>query len=138
MKICNGRISSPFGDRIHPVLKTKKFHNGVDIACPIGTPVYTPVDAQVMKVYTHETGGLTVIIRDVSNNDRYGFCHLSKALVKEGAMIKKGTQVALSGNTGLGTGAHLHLSYSTGGYWKNREGFNFTFQDPASKIDFEL
>lgn len=137
-KICAGRISSKFGNRIHPVTGAKKFHNGVDIACPIGTPILAPCDLIIVLTYLHETGGKTMIARDPKTNDRYGFCHLSEFKGKIGELKKKGSTIALSGNTGLGTGAHLHLTYSTGGYWKDGIGIGFTFQDPTSKIEFEM
>lgn len=78
MSVVSGRITSGFGVRVHPVTGVKgSFHNGVDIAAPIGTEVYAPCDGVIKEVYQHETGGLTLI---VGNDDevRIGFCHLSK------------------------------------------------------------
>lgn len=139
MKVCEGRISSKFGTRKDPITqKAGAFHGGVDIACPIGTPVYSPVVAIVMQVYTDTQfgGGKTIILRDVENNDRYGFCHLSEQLVKAGMKIPKGFLFAKSGNTGLhSTGAHLHFSYATGGYWKEGIYYKFDRKDPTSKIE---
>lgn len=141
-KVCEGRISSKFGTRKDPITKKAgAFHGGVDIACPIGTPVYSPVVAIVMQVYTDTQfgGGKTIILRDVENNDRYGFCHLSEQLVKAGMKIPKGFLLAKSGNTGLhSTGAHLHFTYATGGTWSNGVCRNFKRVDPTEKIEFEL
>ncbi|MDP3399112.1 MAG: M23 family metallopeptidase [Bacteroidales bacterium] len=137
-KVCEGRISSPFGERIHPVTKVKSFHNGVDISTPIGTPVFTPVNAFVVQVYNHEAGGKTIILKDIQNGDRYGFCHLAEQLVKVGEIISKGTLIAKSGNTGRSTGPHLHFSYATGGKWVIGNCTGFTYKNPVSKIEFQL
>lgn len=138
MKVCEGRISSPFGERIHPVTKVKSFHNGVDIASPIGTPVFTPVDAMVTQVYYHTTGGRTIILKDLISGDRYGFCHLNDLYVYFGDRIRKGTVIATSGNTGRSTGPHLHFSYATGGKWEGAYCTGFTYQNPVQKIEFEI
>lgn len=141
MKVCEGRISSKFGTRKDPITKKAgAFHGGVDIACPIGTPVYSPVVAIVMQVYTdtEHGGGKTIILRDSENNDRYGFCHLDQQLVKVGSRVAKGSVIALSGNTGLGTGAHLHFSYASGGYWKEGMCKGCIFEDPTEKINIEI
>ena len=137
-KVCEGRISSLFGERIHPVTKIKSFHNGVDIAAPVGTPVYTPVDAYIAQVYDHAIGGKTIILKDINSNDRFGFCHLAQQLVKAGQTVPKGTMIAQSGNTGRSTGPHLHFSHGTGGRWVNNICTGHTYQDPTSKIEFEI
>ena len=138
MKVCEGRISSPFGERIHPVTKMKSSHNGVDIATPVGTPVYSPVDALVAQVYDHSTGGKTIILKDVKSGDRFGFCHLAVQLVKSGETISKGYMIAKSGNTGRSTGPHLHYSYATGGRWIGGNCTGFSYHNPVQKIEFEL
>lgn len=137
-KVCEGRISSQFGERIHPVTLARSFHNGVDISAPIGTPVYTPIDAYVAQVYNHETGGKTIILKDIISGDRYGFCHLADQLVKPGETVAKGTMIAKSGNTGRSTGPHLHFSHSTGGRWIGGNCTGFTYQNPTKKIEFEV
>ncbi|OJV22723.1 MAG: hypothetical protein BGO30_08600 [Bacteroidetes bacterium 41-46] len=138
MKVCEGRITSKFGNRIHPVTKEKgSFHNGVDIACPIGTPVFSPGDCVVAQTYDHEIGGKTIILREAATNDRFGFCHLGEILVRPGMVVKKGHLIAKSGNTGRSTGPHLHFSYGTGGYWKNGVCYQFKYLDPTSKIDIK-
>lgn len=137
MKVCEGRITSKFGDRIHPVTKAKSFHNGIDIACAIGTLVFSPGDCIVAQVYTHDTGGKTIILREIATNDRYGFCHLNEFHVKPGVIAKKGAIIAKSGNTGRSTGPHLHFSYGTGGYWKNGVCLGFKYLDPTTKIEIK-
>ena len=137
-KVCEGRISSGFGTRIHPVTRATSFHNGIDISCPVGTGVYSPVAAVVAQVYNHETGGRTIILRDVVNNDRYGYCHLSVQQVEVGQVIPAGHQIALSGNTGRSTAPHLHFSHASGGKWNGYICTGHTYQDPTPKLDFEI
>lgn len=137
-KVCEGVITSKFGNRIHPVTgQPSSFHNGVDIACPRNTPVYSPVRAKIEKVYMHELGGLTVVLRDLRNNDRYAFCHLNEACYNAGQTVAQGIQIAKSGNTGQSTGPHLHFSYASGGTWSGGICSGFTYSDPTNKIEFD-
>lgn len=133
-KVIEGRISSGFGKRVHPVTGIESFHNGVDIAAAIGTFVYSPCDGRVADVYAHATGGKTIIMADDVNNTRYGFCHLSDYLVKKGDRIRKGQTIAKSGNTGLGTGAHLHFTVKTGGKWQGDVYAGGAFVNPVNHV----
>jgi len=108
-KPVQGRITSPFGDRVHPVTKTEEFHNGVDLAAAIGTPVVCPLPGKVNQVYNNDIGGLQLIIVH-TNGWRTGYAHLSKVNVKVGDTVKDGQIVALTGNSGRGTGPHLHFT----------------------------
>lgn len=138
-KVCEGVITSKFGYRNDPKTGEIKKHNGIDIGCPVGTPIYSPVEAVVMQVYIdiEHGGGGTVILRDFATNERYGFCHLSEFKVEQGKRIPKGFVFALSGNTGLSTGAHLHFSYAFNGYWRDNICYGFIFQDPTPKIEIK-
>lgn len=141
MKICEGRISSPFGTRPDPLMpSTWSQHNGVDIAAPIGTPVFSPIDGVVMGRYKHSTGGNTLILADEKGKLRVGMCHLCGTYVKEGEMVKKGERIATVGDTGRCTGAHLHLSLKNLGTWnfEYREYIGGKWQDPTSLIEFEV
>ena len=121
MKVCEGRISSPFGPRKHPVTGVEAtHHNGVDIATPTGTPVYTPVAGKVTLAASGPIGGLQIVIRaDIITT--YHFLHLSEALVKAGDVVYKGTLIAKSGNTGRSTGPHLHFGIKCNGKYINPE-----------------
>ncbi len=139
LKVCEGRISSKFGYRTHPVTGEKtSFHNGIDIACPSGTIIRTPVDCEVKAAYSHKTGGNSLIIKDIDSNDRYGFAHLSKFVCKVGDTVKKGDVIALSGNTGASTGPHLHFTYSINGKWNGNVSTGHEFVDPTERVDFEV
>ncbi len=102
------RISSKYGYRIHPVLKTKKFHNGVDLSVPIGTPLYSPQAGVVAVVASNSKSGKFVVIEH-GHGVRTAYCHLDEIPVKKGQKLKKGALFAKSGNTGRSTGPHLHF-----------------------------
>jgi|GEM_PF-3479774 len=135
-RVCVGEITSGYGIRKHPITrKPGSIHNGVDIACPEGTAIYSPVLAKVMSVYYHEKGGLTAILKDLANNDRYGFCHLQEVVFPVGATVNKAELLARSGNTGKSTGPHLHYSYATSCVWLQDVCVRLKYEDPTSKIE---
>lgn len=113
-KVVEGRITSRFGLRIHPITGNESGHNGVDIAAPIGTAVYSPIDGTA-TINTHSTGGKQVVVTNDRTGLRVGFAHLSAQLVRNNQRVIKGQQVALSGNTGASTGPHLHYTYAING-----------------------
>lgn len=105
------RISSNFNPRRrHPITKLIRPHNGTDFAVPTGTSVYSPGDGVVKRVVRHKYAGLYIEIQH-SYKYRTRFLHLSKSLVNKGQRIKRGQKIALSGNTGASTGAHLHYEF---------------------------
>ncbi len=102
------RISSPFNaNRLHPITGHPAPHNGVDLATPSGTEVLATGDGVVTRVATHKYAGKYIVI-DYTGPYGSRFLHLSKILVKKGQQVKRGQVIALSGNTGRTTGAHLH------------------------------
>ncbi len=108
----NSYITSTYGSRVNPVLKTNEFHDGIDIYGQVGDDVYAVADGVVTDIETSKTYG-NVLVYKLKGTDKdvkifYG--HLDKVLVKVGEKIKKGEKVAKCGETGLVTGAHLHYS----------------------------
>lgn len=102
------RISSPFNlKRRHPITGRISPHLGTDFAMPVGTPVYATADGRVTKVGNHPLAGRYVVITH-DNGYKTRYLHLSKPLVKKGERVKMDERIALSGNTGRSTGAHLH------------------------------
>lgn len=107
-------ISSPFGWREHPVTKEWKFHEGVDIKA-FKENVYSFGKGIVKKVGYHNNLGNYVLID-------HGYCetqyqHLYTTLVKEGQAVDRKQLIAVSGNTGMSTGYHLHFGIKVGGRW---------------------
>ncbi|MBS1635352.1 MAG: M23 family metallopeptidase [Bacteroidetes bacterium] len=110
LKPVSAKITSGFGYRTDPKTgKQGEFHNGIDLAVPVGTQVRSPMDGVVDLVNSGGDGGNQVIIRH-TNGYRTGYAHLSKQLVKKGDKVKQGDVIALSGNSGKSTGPHLHLT----------------------------
>jgi len=111
------RISSVFtDDRLHPVTKVHKPHNGVDFAAPLGTPVRSVADGKA--VFAGEKGPCGIMVK-IHHNDRYStaYLHLSRIAdgVREGASIKRGQLIGAVGTTGSSTGPHLHYAFYDGG-----------------------
>lgn len=111
----NFRLSSHFNPhRKHPVTGRVRPHNGTDFATPVGTPVLATGDGVVTRVTKHPYAGLYIVI-DHGEKYRTRFLHLSKALVHKGQTVSRGQKIALSGNSGRSTGAHLHYELHING-----------------------
>jgi len=103
----NGRITSPYGWRIHPVWGGRRFHTGVDIAAPTGTPIHACDDGRVIFAGWRGATGKTVIIDHGSGwSTSYGHC--SKIYVSVGEVVSAGQTIAAVGTTGVSTGPHVH------------------------------
>lgn len=108
------RVSSPFGNRIHPILKTKRFHSGIDIAAPSGVKVVAAGAGTIAFSGTLGSYGRTIIV-DHGGGIMTLYAHNSRLSVKEGDSVKKGQKVAEIGSTGLSTGPHLHFEVRKNG-----------------------
>ncbi|WP_337865584.1 M23 family metallopeptidase [Ignavibacterium sp.] len=115
-----------FGMRLHPILKVMKMHEGLDILTDIGSPVFAPGNGKVSYVGPRGGYGLTVEI-DHGFGYKTVYAHLSKSLVKEGQSVKRGNRIALTGNSGLSTGPHLHYEVHYNGV--PQDPINFFFED---------
>ena len=112
--ISGGRFSSGFGRRNRPTKGASSFHKGVDWATPVGTAVSASAAGTVTRAGWGSGYGYCVYIKHNDGREtRYG--HLSKILVKAGQTVEQGEKIALSGNTGVSTGPHLHFEILVGG-----------------------
>jgi murein DD-endopeptidase MepM/ murein hydrolase activator NlpD len=110
----NGRYSSVFGKRRHPVTGQASFHGGVDIAVPSGSWVGAAADG-IVTVASHNVGHYgTAVFIDHKNGYVTHYGHLSSIHVKVGRKVKKGQLIAKSGATGRVTGPHLHFTIKRG------------------------
>lgn len=110
-----GRITGKFGPRIHPISGVTGFHNGVDIAAPLGTKIVSPADATVTKIWDDAAGGKSLAIETTAGM-RFGFAHLSKRLVDHvGQRVSINQAIAEVGSTGKSTGPHLHFTVTVAG-----------------------
>lgn len=123
LKPVNGRISSHFGDRLHPILGRVRHHDGVDIACASGSEVRAVLSGKVILAGWSGGYGNLIKIRHKGEltESRYG--HLSKILVSSGQRVKTGELIGLSGQTGLATGPHLHFELFRNGLLIDPERF---------------
>ena len=109
-------ITSYFGGREQPVPGASTNHRGIDIGVSMGTPVYAAADGYVLSVSYSSVRGLFVLIKHGENlYTRYQ--HLNSNTVSEGQYVSRGQQVATSGNSGIGSGPHLHFEVLTQPYY---------------------
>ena len=109
-----GKITSAFGPRTAPTAGASTNHRGIDIGVPIGTPVYSAADGVVVLVSSSNARGNYVLIYHEGLGLSTLYQHLKSATVKAGDTVKYGSQVAISGNTGVGSGPHLHFGVMKG------------------------
>ncbi|AOF52535.1 peptidase M23 [Rodentibacter caecimuris] len=110
------RVSSGFNpNRRHPVTGRIRPHKGVDFSVPQGTPVIAPADGLVEKVAYQAGGAGRYVVLRHGREYQTVYMHLSRPLVRAGQAVKKGERIALSGNTGISTGPHLHYEFHING-----------------------
>jgi len=101
-------ISSPFGPRIHPITGRYEIHKGIDVPVPTGTPVVAAQGGTVTRANWLGGYGKCVIINHGGGIFTI-YAHNSKLEVEAGQVVEQGQTIALSGNTGNSTGAHVHF-----------------------------
>ncbi len=111
-------VSSEFGYRIHPVYGTKKYHSGMDMAAPGGSPILAAANGTVRFAGWNGGYGYCVII-DHGSGIQTLYGHSSKLLVSVGQSVSRGQKIALVGTTGTSTGNHLHFEVLNNGQATN-------------------
>lgn len=124
-------ISSKFGSRIHPILKYRKQHQGVDYAAGTGTPVWAIADGTVTRAGWDGACGNMVSIRHTNGLDSI-YCHFSKIAsgVRTGSRVSQKTVIGFVGATGRATGPHLHFAVKRHGQFINPLSLKFPPSDP--------
>ena len=102
------KVNSGFGKRMHPLIKKRKFHSGIDFKAPTGTPVLATADGEVIVSKTNKTGYGKHIIIQHDEEFKTLYSHLSEIKIKVGDKIKKGDVIGLVGSTGTSIRPHLH------------------------------
>jgi murein DD-endopeptidase MepM/ murein hydrolase activator NlpD len=122
--VLEGRVTSDFGMRIHPILKRYRYHPGVDFAARMGTPIYAAADG-IVKLAGYNGGyGRCVFIDHLYGYEtRYG--HMQQILVRPGQRVKRGDRIGLVGKSGLATAPHLHFEVHFNGKEVNPEQYFF-------------
>ena len=112
------RISDDYGNRMHPILGIQKFHNGIDMAAPGGTPILAAYDGKVVAAdYSSSMGNYVMI--DHGDSLYTIYMHASALYVSKGQEVSKGAKIAAVGTTGRSTGNHLHFSVRLNGSYVN-------------------
>jgi len=102
-----GVVTSTFG------VRWGNKHEGIDIGCPEGTSVYAAASGKV--IFSGDRGGYGLVIIIQHGSDLFTiYAHNSKILTSQGAEVKQGEQIAISGRTGRATGPHLHFEVRNG------------------------
>lgn len=105
---CGGRITSPFGYRIHPISGETTFHYGIDIAAAKGDEIYAFADGKIS-----EKGKSSIFGKYIKIEHKNGFAsfyaHLDDHLAKKGESVNMGEVIGKAGETGIATGPHLHF-----------------------------
>ena len=108
------RVSSEYGNRMHPTLGVVKFHNGIDLAAPSGSPILAAYDGKVVASDYNASMGKYIMIDH--GNDLYTiYMHASALYVSKGETVAKGQEIAAVGSTGRSTGPHLHFGVRLNG-----------------------
>ncbi|MBB6463250.1 M23 family metallopeptidase [Flammeovirga kamogawensis] len=102
------RLASGYGMRIHPILKVKKMHTGIDFSAPKGTPIYATGDGKVIKARKSNRGYGWEIEIDHGFGYVSKYAHQSKFYVKRGQKVTRGQKIGEVGSTGSSTAPHLH------------------------------
>lgn len=108
------RISDDYGNRMHPTLGINKFHNGIDLAAPNGSPILAAYDGDVVAATYSSTMGNYIMI-DHGDSLYTIYMHASALYVSKGDTVSRGDKIAAVGSTGRSTGPHLHFSVRLNG-----------------------
>lgn len=113
------RISSAFGNRTAPTAGASTYHQGVDMACPSGTPIYATRAGTVTKA-AYQAGGAGYYV-SLNHGDGFGsvYMHMTHYVVSAGQSVSAGQLLGYVGSTGVSTGPHLHFGISYAGTYVN-------------------
>ena len=112
-------LTSPFGMRKHPVLGYNRMHNGIDMACPQGTPIYA-TRAGTVTTASYQAGGAGNYV-SINHGDGFAsiYMHMTNYVVSAGQTVSQGQLIGYVGSTGISTGPHLHFGISYAGTYVN-------------------
>jgi murein DD-endopeptidase MepM/ murein hydrolase activator NlpD len=112
------RVSSRYGSRIHPITGRRRFHSGLDIAAPHGSPVYAYAAGKIVEAGWNGGYGKCILI-DHGNGLKTRYGHLSTIYVRVGQRVATEAKIGAVGSTGNSTGPHLHFEVIKWGWTKN-------------------
>ncbi|WP_025294858.1 peptidoglycan DD-metalloendopeptidase family protein [Sphingomonas sanxanigenens] len=123
----NGRQTSGFGMRRHPLLGYSRFHRGMDFGAAYGTPIYAATDGTVTFAGRHGGHGNYVMLKH-GGGIATAYAHMSRIGVRYGQKVNRGQVIGYVGSTGLSTGPHLHYEVYRNGTPINPKTMSFTTQ----------
>jgi len=121
------RMASGYGYRIHPIYKTRMFHNGMDFSTKSGTPIYATGNGKIAKTRKSRRGYGNHLIIDHGYGYKTLYAHMKKYIVKRGQKVKRGELIGYVGNTGTSVAPHLHYEVHKDG--KKINPVNFYYND---------
>ncbi len=107
-KPVRGILTSGYGYRHDPFTHRIKFHRGIDLAAPVGTPVYCAMDGRVLAIGRDRILGNYILVKHPEGFSTL-YAHLSRVVVRRGQYVIKGRKIGYVGRTGRATGPHLHF-----------------------------
>ncbi len=115
----SGKLTSPFGMRVHPVLGYARMHNGIDLAAAQGTPIYATRSGRVTRT-SYQAGGAGNYV-SINHMDGFSsiYMHMTHYVVSQGQDVSQGQLIGYVGSTGISTGPHLHFGISYAGTYVN-------------------
>jgi len=118
--LTEGRLSSGFGMRRHPVFGLRKNHAGTDFAAPRGTPIYATADGSVKSIGRQGGYGNVIELSHINGiTTLYGHMSAFKEDLKSGQDVKRGDVIGYVGSTGTSTGNHVHYEFRVNGEQQN-------------------
>jgi murein DD-endopeptidase MepM/ murein hydrolase activator NlpD len=120
----NGRVTSTYGMRRHPILGYRRMHSGIDFGGGYGAPIYAVTDGTVAIAGRH--GGFGNYVK-LNHGDGLGtgYAHMSRVAVRPGQRVARGQVIGYIGSTGLSTGPHLHYELYRNGHAVNPSSVAF-------------
>jgi murein DD-endopeptidase MepM/ murein hydrolase activator NlpD len=131
-------ITSPFGNRKHPILRKYKLHTGVDIGADKGASIVAANSGTVIMAQYDKNGYGNMVVIDHGGGITTLYAHASKILVKVGQDVKSGEVIAKVGSTGLSTGNHLHFEVRVNGEPRSDEGLYKQYESVLSDFSYEI
>ena len=103
-------VTSPYGMRLHPVYGTWRMHHGVDLASWQGQTIVAARSGYVSQAGWDPWGGGNYVRIDHGDGYASAYLHMEYYIVSKGQWVNAGEVIGYVGNTGVGTGPHLHFS----------------------------
>lgn len=107
-------VTSPFGERRHPIHRRRHMHRGIDLRAARGTPVYATASGEAVMAGYCDSGTGNCIVLDHAGGWRSQYFHLSRVRIGVGDRVSQGQHIGDVGSSGLATGPHLHFQLGRG------------------------